>query len=136
MWGSKPYYDYFLIWVFQTIEEVRSDCGVSRDGSKASKILSAARGYGFNASGGHKSLEEVRQAHFPVIIHWNFNHFVVLEGYKKGIYYLNDPASGPRTVDEATFNKAFTGITMEFIPGEDLNLRERNLILYQLSYPD
>ena len=104
---------------YKPLEEVRADCGVSRDGSKASKILSAARSYGFKASGGRKSIEEIQQAHFPVIIHWNFNHFVVLEGYKRGTYYLNDPASGPRTVDETTFSKAFTGITMEFSPGEN-----------------
>lgn len=104
---------------FKPLEEVRVDCGVSRDGSKASNLLKAARKYGFKASGGRKSLEQVRESVFPAIIHWNFNHFVVLEGYKKGTYYLNDPASGPRKIDEDTFSKAFTGITLEFETGPD-----------------
>ena len=59
------------------LERVRSDCGVSRDGSNAVNILRAARAYGMRAAGYRLELDDVKQIEYPVIIHWNFNHFVV-----------------------------------------------------------
>lgn len=99
---------------YVTLEEVREKCGVNRDGSKASLLLKAARSYGINAQGYRKDTESVLKLKMPLIIHWNMNHFLVLEGYYKGKYYLNDPATGRRTVDRETFNKSFTGVAIEF----------------------
>jgi ABC-type bacteriocin/lantibiotic exporter with double-glycine peptidase domain len=72
---------YFGKWL--PLEQVRLDCGVSRDGSSAKNLLKAARAYGLNASGYRMELTALRTISFPAIIHWNFNHFVVLNGFRK-----------------------------------------------------
>ena len=107
---------YYGKWV--PLEQVRADCGVSRDGSKASNILKAARGYGLNAQGYRYEPETLKEnGRFPCIIHWNFNHFVVLDGFKGDKAYLNDPAKGAYSVSMEQFDKAFTGVCIFFEPG-------------------
>ena len=86
---------YYDKWV--PLEQVRLDCGVSRDGSSAKNILIAARSYGFEAQGYRCEISALREeVQLPCIIHWNFNHFVVLDGFKGKNVYLNDPGVGRR----------------------------------------
>lgn len=109
---------YYDKWI--PIEQSREDCGVSRDGQSAINILKAARFYGFTADGYRYELDTLKEeCTFPCIIFWNFNHFVVLDGYKNGKFYLNDPARGAYTVSEEAFSESFTGICLEFEPGEN-----------------
>ena len=101
------------------LEQVRADCGVSRDGSNAGNILKAARGYGLTAKGFKSGVEAIKKSGaFPCIIHWNFNHFVVLCGFRGSYAYLNDPARGNVKVTMEEFDKAFTGICLTFTPSE------------------
>ncbi|MCQ2421294.1 MAG: cysteine peptidase family C39 domain-containing protein, partial [Clostridia bacterium] len=106
---------YYNKWI--PLEQVREDCGVSRDGSNARNVLKAARFYGLEAKGYRFEPETLRrQGTFPCIIHWNFNHFVVLDGFKGNKAYLNDPARGTYSVSMETFDASFTGICLQFAP--------------------
>ena len=108
---------YYQKWV--PLEQVRLDCGVSRDGSNAKNMMLAARHYGLEAKGYRMELEALRkQGTYPCIIHWNFDHFVVLDGFKGNKAVLNDPARGVVKVDMESFDEAFTGIVINLIPGE------------------
>ncbi len=109
---------YYEKWV--PLEQIRSDCGVSRDGSKAKNILRTARSYGLVAKGYRFEPEALKkEGKFPCIIHWNFNHFVVLDGFRGNKAVLNDPAKGTYAVSMETFDSSFSGICLMFEPSEE-----------------
>ena len=109
---------YYGKWV--PLEQVRLDCGVSRDGSKAKNIYLAAENYGFEVKAYRASPESVKEnGKFPCIIHWNMNHFVVLNGFRGNHVYINDPARGTVKISWDEFDKAFTGIVLEPVPSPD-----------------
>ena len=109
---------YYDKWI--PLEQIRLDCGVSRDGANAKNILVAARNYGFTAKGYRYEPDDLKKyGKFPCIIHWNFNHFVVLDGFKGKKAVINDPAKGNYTVSMETFDRSFTGICLMFEPNEE-----------------
>jgi len=101
------------------LEKLRVECGVSRDGLKATNIMKAARSYGMTTKGYAKSIENVKKMKFPIIIFWNFNHFLVLEGFGKDKVYLSDPAQGRYHVTNQEFDDSFTGVVIDMVPNED-----------------
>ncbi len=109
---------YYGKWI--PLEQVRLDCGVSRDGSKAKNMVLAAQHYGFEVKAYRCSLKAIREmGEYPCIIHWNMNHFVVLNGFRGNYAYLNDPARGTVRVTMEEFDHAFTGITLIPVPSKD-----------------
>jgi NHLM bacteriocin system ABC transporter peptidase/ATP-binding protein len=102
------------------LEQLREECGVSRDGSKASNILKAARRYGVTAKGfKFHDLTKLYDVKLPCILFWNLNHFVVLDGFKGDRVFINDPAQGPRVISHEEFSDAYSGVVLTFEPGED-----------------
>ena len=108
---------YHGAWI--SLEQLRIACGVSRDGSKASNIIRAARRYGLVARGYSVEPAALGQLPMPCIIHWNFKHFVVMEGVSGRHAYINDPATGRRRVSMAELDRAFTGVVLTFERGEE-----------------
>lgn len=109
---------YYRYWI--PLEQARADCGVSMAGVNAKNIIEAARSYGLTAKGWHVEAEELKKdGPFPCIIHWGFNHFVVLCGFKGEKVVINDPARGKLNVDWDEFDREYTGVSLFFEPSEE-----------------
>lgn len=104
-----------------SLEKIRTDCGVSRDGVKASHILKAAEKYGLKGKGYKMELSALKLLTAPVILFWNFNHYVVFEGFKGKKASINDPAVGRRLVEAEEFSNAYTGVVLTFEKGENFS---------------
>jgi NHLM bacteriocin system ABC transporter peptidase/ATP-binding protein len=103
---------------FVALEELRAACGVSRDGSRASHVATAARGYGMRVQAFRAEPEHLPELDLPLIAHWGMNHFVVVEGVSRRHAWINDPATGPRRIPRAELDRMFTGIAITLAPGE------------------
>ncbi|MBR5947922.1 MAG: NHLP family bacteriocin export ABC transporter peptidase/permease/ATPase subunit [Clostridia bacterium] len=108
---------YYGKWI--PLEQIREDCGVSRDGSNAKNILVAARSYGLGAKAYRYDPERLKEmGRFPMIVHWEFNHFIVVDGFKGDKVYVNDPARGTVVMSYEQFDEGYTGICLMFEPTE------------------
>ena len=106
---------FFGRWV--PTEELRAACDVTRDGCDGADLLRAARHFGLEAQGWRKEPHQLHAMRMPLILFWDFSHFLVLEGYARGRYHVNDPDSGRRTIDEDEFDRGFTGVAVSLEPG-------------------
>ena len=102
-----------------SLEELRIACNVSRDGASAADIVQGGEKYGIKVTGWRRSIDDLASMTMPVVLFWDFNHFVVLDGVRNGRFYLNDPANGHRTVNEETFSRSYTGVALQAEPGPD-----------------
>ena len=101
-----------------SIEQLRTDCGVSRDGSNARNIVLAARHHGMDAHGWQADIAHLPSL-APAIIHWNHNHFVVFKGFHRGMAFINDPAIGSMAVSMKEFQRSYSGVAITAAPGDD-----------------
>ena len=108
---------YFGRWV--PLTELREKCEVSRDGSSAASILRASRHYGLECSGVSVRAEQLKKLPLPLILFWQFSHFLILEGFDGRHFHLNDPSTGRRRVSALEFEKSFSGIALRFNRGDD-----------------
>lgn len=108
---------YFGRWV--SVEELREACVVNRDGCDAADITRAAHLYGLTPHGWKREPEQLLNMKMPLILFWEFNHFLVLEGFRGSSYLLNDPANGHRVVDQEEFDQGFTGVALSFEVGPE-----------------
>jgi len=127
----KMVLDYYKCYI--PIDELRHRCDVSRDGSKASNIVFTAREFGFEAKGFREELESIVDIQLPAIIFWNFNHYVVLEGFNRKNVFINDPAMGRRKVTWNEFDESFTGVTLTFTPKQKFEKRGRKQSILQAA---
>lgn len=112
------------------LEQMRVETGVSRDGCNAGNIMRAARRFGMECHGYRKEPESLKKLEMPCLIHWNFNHFVVLEGFKGEYAYLNDPAIGRRKLTMQELDEGFTGVVLTFKPTESFEkVKKENTLL-------
>lgn len=123
---------YYGKWV--ALARVREDCGVSRDGSKAKNILIAARHYDLNAKGYRVEADALlKNGGFPCIVHWEFNHFIVLTGVRGNRVHVNDPARGSIVMSREDFDEGFTGVVLRFTPGQDFVPSGEKRSLFEFS---
>ena len=104
---------YYGKWL--SLEQLRTDCGVSRDGSNARCIVQAARRHGLDAHGYRADISHLEHM-APAIIHWNYNHFVIFKGFDGGLAYINDPGIGSIAVSMEDFNRSYTGVAITASP--------------------
>jgi len=115
------------------MEELREACGVSRNGCTASGILRAGQRYGLVGGGFRSEPEKLVKAPKPCILHWNYDHFVVLEGFHHGKAILNDPAAGHRRVSAEELDKAFTGVMLCLEPGPAFRRQGKSHRLFEMA---
>ena len=108
---------YYGRWV--PLEKLRQDCGVTRDGANAANIMRAAENHGCTAEGFSGWPFILLKLDYPLILFWEFNHFVVMEGYNGENILLNDPAMGRRSVPWMEFVQSYTGVYFKIRPGEN-----------------
>lgn len=99
------------------LEELRLACGASREGSQPDDLVRAAHGYGLDAVSKGRAADDVLKGPFPVIVQWNVDQFLVVEGVSGSKVYLNDPRTGPREVSRQEFSDSFKGVSLEFKKG-------------------
>ena len=115
---------HFGRWV--PLEELREAAGVSRNGSNAAALLHVARSYGLDVQGIKAEPESLRHVKPPMILHWDFSHFVVFEGFvRRDRARINDPRTGSREVTLEELDKSMTGVVLVTRPGPKFEAKGR-----------
>jgi ATP-binding cassette subfamily B protein len=99
-----------------TLEECREQCGVNRDGLSTRVLADVGRRFGLRVRGFSLEPAACAEVQLPAIVHWNFNHFVVVERFAATSVDIVDPAIGRQRLSRAEFDAAFTGVVLTFEP--------------------
>lgn len=97
---------------FTSLEILRYQCGVSRDGCNMSNLVQCAKAYGLDGEAYSLDLKDLQKLRIPCILQWKNKNFVVLEGFGPNAIYINDPAKGPHKISYEEFSKIFSGNTL------------------------
>jgi ATP-binding cassette subfamily B protein len=99
------------------VAECRAACEVGRDGVTARTIAAAAQRFGLRVKAFSAAPADFKYLALPAIVHWDFNHFVVVERWSPQQVEIVDPAVGRRRLTAAEFDAGFTGVLLTFEPG-------------------
>ncbi len=110
---------------WERLEDVRTACGIGRDGCSMGDIVRAAKEYGLVAQGWKQEIEDLENLNLPIILFWEFRHFVILEGISKGKFHINDPAHGRRTIDKEGIDRGYTGVVVTVEPSESFQRNKK-----------
>lgn len=91
------------------------------------QIVDAANDIGFVSRVLKLDLGQLAKIKTPAILHWNFNHFVVLAAVSAKGLMIHDPAVGRRKLDWNQASQAFTGIVIELNPGNDFRSADERI---------
>jgi len=100
-----------------SISEIREQCGLGRDGLSALNIVKAARKYGMRVRALSLKENDFRFVSLPAIVHWEFNHFLIVERWSAKSVEVVDPALGRRRLTAQEFDDGFTGVVLMLEPG-------------------
>ena len=121
-----------------SMEEIRDRTGVGRDGLSALDLVQAARSYGLRVRAIALQEPDLRDVRLPAIVHWAFNHFLIVEDWSERSVGVVDPASGRRRMTAQEFDAGFTGVVIMLEPGEQfvprLPTASRTLSSYVITY--
>src|SRR3954471_1042280 len=107
------------------LDELRELCGTSRDGNSARQLVDTAQSLGLDARGFKLSIEQLKSAKPPLLLHWRMNHFVVLEGFRGQRAIIVDPATGRTQVEGDELSRCYSGVALMFVPTRKLSRRRR-----------
>lgn len=99
-----------------TLAELRRRFTLSAKGLDLRALMNIADTLELSARPVRLELSEIRDLRMPAILHWNLNHFVVIERVRRDRLRIHDPARGERWVDPGEADRAFTGVAVEFTP--------------------
>lgn len=95
------------------LQQIRQTHDTSLRGSSFRDLLALLGDYGLSARPMRVEIERLGNIRLPCILHWSFDHFVVLERVRSDGFAIIDPACGRRRLDPAEMDEKFTGIVIE-----------------------
>jgi len=121
-----------------SISEISEHVGIGRDGMSALGIVKAARDYGLRVRAISLKENDLRFVTLPAIVHWQFNHFLIVERWSPTSVDVVDPAVGYRRMTAAEFDEGFTGVVIMLEPGVQFvrhtSTPEITLATYAIEY--
>lgn len=115
-----------------SLEQMKSEINVTENGYTALDMINAAKRYGLDCKGYRKEAEALKELTPPCIIHWNYNHFVVFEGFKGKYAYINDPVVGERKLTWEELDNNFTKVVLTFSKTDTFQADKENNIFSKL----
>lgn len=112
-------------WGYRTdLPTLRAKYALSGKGATLLTIVNVANACGLRNRALSLDTDQLAELQTPCVLHWNFNHFVVLKRVSTGYIEIHDPATGHRKVRLDEVRRSFTGVALELSPVADFKPRE------------